>query len=88
MLNVQRVLRLLRLAPRASTGVFEGSSSYWENRYVADGNSGPGSYGDLAIFKAKILNEFIGTKNVQSVIEFGCGDGHQLSLARYPRISG
>jgi SAM-dependent methyltransferase len=68
--------------------VFEGSSSYWEKRYVADGNSGPGSYGDLAIFKARILNEFIAAESVQSVIEFGCGDGHQLSLARYHRYLG
>jgi SAM-dependent methyltransferase len=82
------VLRLLRLAPRRSVGAFEGSGSYWEKRYVAGGNSGPGSYGDFAIFKAKILNEFVAAENVQSVIEFGCGDGHQLSLARYPRYLG
>jgi hypothetical protein len=68
--------------------VFEGSAPYWEKRYIAGGNSGPGSYGDLAIFKAKILNEFIAAEKVQSVIEFGCGDGHQLSLARYPRYLG
>src|SRR5262249_22620574 len=82
------VFRLLRLTPRQSIGVFEGSGSYWEKRYIAGGNSGPGSYGDLAIFKAKILNEFIAAEDVQSVIEFGCGDGHQLSLACYPRYLG
>jgi SAM-dependent methyltransferase len=84
----RRILRLLRLAPRRISGEFEGSGSYWEKRYIAGGNSGPGSYGDLATFKAKILNEFIAAENVPSVIEFGCGDGHQLSLARYPRYLG
>src|SRR5262249_46007214 len=34
------------------------------------------------------LNEFIAAEKVQSIIEFGCGDGHQLSLARYPRYLG
>jgi SAM-dependent methyltransferase len=76
------------LTPRQSVGLFEGSDLYWDERYKAGGNSGPGSYGDLAIFKAKILNEFIAAESVQSVIEFGCGDGHQLSLARYPRYLG
>ena len=82
------MLRLLRLTPHQSVSVFEGSGLYWEKRYIAGGNSGSGSYGDLAIFKAKILNEFIAAEDVQSVIEFGCGDGHQLSLARYPRYLG
>jgi hypothetical protein len=82
------VLRLLRLTPRQSVGAFEGSDSYWEERYIAGRNSGPGSYGDLAKFKAKILNEFIAAESVQSIIEFGCGDGHQLSLAHYPRYLG
>jgi SAM-dependent methyltransferase len=82
------VLRRLRLTSRENTDTFEGSASYWEKRYVAGGNSGPGSYGDLAIFKAKILNAFMAAEKVQSVIEFGCGDGHQLSLTRYPRYLG
>ena len=86
--NGRGALRLLRLTPRQSIGVFEGSGPYWEKRYLAGGNSGPGSYGELAIFKAKILNEFIAAQNIRSVIEFGCGDGHQLSLARYPRYLG
>ena len=84
----QGVFRSLRLIPRKSVCVFEGSELYWEKRYLAGGNSGPGSYGDLAKFKAKVLNEFIAKERVQFVIEFGCGDGHQLSLARYPRYLG
>ncbi len=67
---------------------FYTSSSYWEKRYQLGGNSGAGSYGEAAKFKAKVLNQFIEQYKVQSIIEFGCGDGHQLSLAHYPRYIG
>lgn len=55
------------------------SSEYWENRYKNGGNSGYGSYGRLAEFKAHILNGFIRNETIHSIIEFGCGDGNQLS---------
>jgi len=67
---------------------FPGSGEYWEARYVQGGNSGQGSYGHLADFKAEVLNEFVSAHQVASVIEFGCGDGNQLSLASYPRYVG
>ncbi len=67
---------------------FYTSSEYWEQRYQLGGNSGAGSYGESAQFKAKVLNQFIEQHKIQSIIEFGCGDGHQLSLARYPRYIG
>ena len=54
--------------------------SYWENRYKNNGNSGAGSYGRLAEFKADVINNFIAENKITSVIEFGCGDGNQLSL--------
>jgi SAM-dependent methyltransferase len=73
-------LRGDRGAPRP----FPGSEGYWEQRYVAGGDSGPGSYGKFALFKAEILNGFIAEHEVRSVIEFGCGDGNQLELAAYP----
>jgi SAM-dependent methyltransferase len=63
---------------------FRGSSCYWEQRYVAGGNSGAGSYGRLAQFKADTLNAFVARAGIRSVIEFGCGDGAQLELAAYP----
>lgn len=56
------------------------SSSYWEQRYKEGGNSGSGSYNRLAEFKAQILNNFININNIESLIEFGCGDGNNLSL--------
>jgi len=64
------------------------SLSYWENRYSQNGNSGAGSYGRLAIFKASFLNNFVKNNNINSIIEFGCGDGNQLSLAKYPSYIG
>jgi len=42
--------------------------NYWENRYKNNGNSGAGSYGRLAEFKAEIINKFIADKNINSVI--------------------
>jgi SAM-dependent methyltransferase len=64
--------------------LFPGSKRYWENRYCQGGNSGAGSYGELAEFKAETLNKFVAENNIHSVIEFGCGDGNQLMLANYP----
>jgi hypothetical protein len=64
------------------------SSDYWERRYAAGGNSGAGSYGKFAAFKAEVLNGLVATQGISSVIEFGCGDGAQLKLARYPRYLG
>jgi len=65
-----------------------GSAAYWEDRYAADGNSGAGSYGIFASFKADILNDFVNTHDVKTVIEFGCGDGNQLGLVKYPVYTG
>ena len=67
---------------------FPGSAGYWQEHYSAGGSSGEGSYGDLARYKAEVLNAFVAERQVQSVLEFGCGDGHQLSLATYPRYLG
>ena len=72
---------------RLLRGTFS-SQNYWSERYAKGGNSGPGSYGELAAFKARVLNDFVRDKKIESVIEFGCGDGNQLSLAAYPRYIG
>jgi SAM-dependent methyltransferase len=73
---------------RARNLAFPGSTPYWERVYGNGETSGPGSYGRLAKFKAEILNEFVQAKNIQRVIEFGCGDGAQLQLAKYPQYVG
>lgn len=61
---------------------------YWEVRYALGGTSGDGSKGRLARFKADTLNAFVRDHDVQTVIEFGCGDGRQLELASYPHYIG
>lgn len=71
--------------PRES---FVGSENYWINRYDSGGNSGAGSYEVLADFKAKIINEFINSNDIKTIIEYGCGDGNQLKLAKYPHYTG
>ena len=67
---------------------FPGSQAYWEERYRRGGNSGDGSYGRLSMFKAEVLNGFVAGNRIESVLEFGCGDGNQLDLAEYPRYLG
>lgn len=64
------------------------SAHYWEARYKADGDSGAGSHGRLAQFKAEVLNDFVRKNAVRSVVELGCGDGTQLALADYPEYVG
>lgn len=67
---------------------FNSSEKYWINRYKDGGNSGHGSYGELSRFKADILNDFVDQNNVNTIIEYGCGDGNQLKLAKYPHYIG
>ena len=76
------------LARKKSPEPFPGSTSYWERRYSTGSDSGVGSYGLFAKFKADVLNEFVDTKHVQTVVELGCGDGNQLALAKYPTYLG
>jgi hypothetical protein len=83
---VRRVLR--QPAPASEPEPFPGSPLYWEQRYASGGTSGPGSYGVLAQFKADVLNGFVDRHRVATVTELGCGDGNQLSLARYPAYRG
>ena len=79
---VSKALRWLAGKP------FPGSEQYWIERYESGRTSGAGSYNELATFKAEVLNDFVAEHAVASVIEFGCGDGHQLALADYPAYTG
>jgi hypothetical protein len=67
---------------------FTGVQSYWEKRYASGGDSGAGSYGKFAAFKAEVINGFVREHNIASVIEYGCGDGNQLKLFTFPRYTG
>ena len=91
------IKRVLRDAPVIGAGWarlrerrarFRSTAEYWDRRYKSGGNSGAGSYDRLAEFKAKFLNDFVQARQVASVVEYGCGDGAQLSLARYPQYIG
>jgi hypothetical protein len=79
---------LYRLKKRFTFSKFTGSKAYWEERYAAGRDSGSGSYNRLAEFKADVLNQFVKENDVRKVIEFGSGDGNQLSLANYPAYIG
>ena len=67
---------------------FPGSKIYWDRRYRVRGSSGAGSYGPEAEFKADFINQFCAENSVNSVIDFGCGDGAQLTLLRLPSYLG
>lgn len=56
------------------------SSNYWDNRYIGGGNSGAGSYGQLAMFKNRIITSFCESNHITRLLEFGSGDGNQASL--------
>lgn len=76
------------MSEKENSLTFHHSAQCWDDRYRLAGNSGAGSYGRLAEFKAQVLNTFVEREKISSVMEFGCGDGNQLSLARYPRYTG
>lgn len=74
-----------KILGRSSYG---GTEAYWKARYNWGGNSGAGSYGELAEFKAEVLNNFVQEMEIESVIEYGCGDGNQLKLYHFPSYLG
>jgi hypothetical protein len=64
---------------------FPGSKEYWIRRYADGGASGPGTFRK---FKAEVINAFVEVNEIQTIIEYGCGDGNQLKLAKYPHYIG
>jgi SAM-dependent methyltransferase len=64
------------------------SSGFWDLHYRARGTSGPGSRGEAAAIKAREVNRIVAANDVQSVVEFGCGDGYQLGLLSIPQYIG
>ena len=73
---------------RHKNSPFPGSAEYWERRYRSGGNSGDGSYGGLAEFKAETINAFVAENSIDTVVELGCGDGNQLGLMDVPQYTG
>ena len=64
------------------------SDQYWQERYESGGNSGEGSYGKLSKYKANYINSLVINQNINSVIEFGCGDGNQATLFKFQNYTG
>ena len=62
--------------------------SYWEGHYRAGGDSGAGSYGDHAQYKADILNRLVRDRGIKTVLEFGCGDGNHLAYYEFGEYLG
>jgi hypothetical protein len=62
--------------------------AYWEERYKYGGNSGAGSYSENADYKASRINQVVKSFDVRTVLEFGCGDGNNLSLYKFDHYLG
>jgi len=67
---------------------FPGTIAYWEGLYASGGTSGRGSYGEAAKSKARTVSSFAREHGIESVIEFGCGDGNTLSYTTFPKYTG
>jgi len=63
-------------------------AAYWDWRYASGQTSGAGSYGKNAEYKASVVNTFLAEIGATSVLEFGCGDGNQLSYYHIPVYRG
>jgi SAM-dependent methyltransferase len=91
-MNVKNLVRPLPGARRVSLLrqrlAYTDSTRFWERNYAQGETSGSGSYGTLAEGKGRFLNDLVRRRAVRGVIEFGCGDGNQLSLAEYPSYVG
>ena len=91
-MSIRQLVRPLPGARRISLlrqrMAYRDSANFWEGNYAQGGTSGSGSYGTLAEGKSRFLNELVRARAIRSVIEFGCGDGNQLSLADYPGYIG
>src|SRR5215813_9956896 len=66
---------------------FDGTA-YWLRRWAEGGGPGKGSRGRLAAFKAEVLNGFVQDSGVNSVVEWGCGNGDQFALFKFPLFTG
>lgn len=65
---------------------FTTSDDYWKKRYKYGGNSGSGSRGASARYKAEFVSRFCADHSISTVVEVGCGDGQNcrvLDVARY-----
>jgi hypothetical protein len=64
------------------------SAEYWDKRYKLNATSGSGSYGQLAQYKSDVINNFISENVIHSILDYGVGDGNQLSLLNVNKYTG
>jgi 2-polyprenyl-3-methyl-5-hydroxy-6-metoxy-1,4-benzoquinol methylase len=52
------------------------NENFWNSRYRNNPElgSGPGSRGEISFIKKKIINDLISSNEVESVLDYGCGD--------------
>ena len=62
------------------------SNKYWKNRYAKGGNSGAGSYNQIAEYKGNVINNIIKSNNIESIFDFGVGDGNQLKYLKLNNV--
>lgn len=62
---------------KAATRAFD-IGRYWETRYADGRDSGEGSRGKTAEHKAAVVNTIAWEQGVESMIDWGCGDGQVL----------
>lgn len=67
---------------------FNHSNQYWKNVYKWGGNSGRASRGDVAAAKADFVNAVCSKYGIDTVVEYGCGDGVTASLITAKRYIG
>ena len=53
---------------------------FWNELYARGKDSGPGSKGRLAEFKAEVINRIMDDEDVHTILDFGCGDGMMTEL--------
>ena len=56
------------------------AARYWNQRYRDGRTSGKGSEGRSAAHKAQVVNDLIRAEDVQSIADWGVGDGTVLSM--------
>ena len=64
------------------------SVAYWEARYASGRDSGSGSRGAEAAYKAGLVNAIVEQMHLSSLLDLGCGDGQQAALLRVPGYVG
>jgi len=52
------------------------NEKFWNSRYHNNPElgSGPGSRGEISFLKKKIINDLISSSEIESVLDYGCGD--------------